>query len=83
LSYFGQSDDVSDPSSNLYYQTSNGLPWGIAINIGASENWHHPYEWVNILTAYPQFEDYATSNGVLNPAWFDSINAVSTKIYNY
>jgi LruC domain-containing protein len=83
LSYFGQSNDVSDPSSSLYYQTANGLPWGIAINIGSSENWNHPYEWVNILTAYPQVEDYATSNGVVNTAWFESINAVSARIYNY
>ncbi|MFT5504406.1 MAG: LruC domain-containing protein [Gammaproteobacteria bacterium] len=83
VAYFGQSDDVSDPISSLYYQTANGLPWGIAINIGASENWHHPYEWVNILTAYPQVEDYATSHGVVNTTWFQSINAVSARIYNY
>jgi LruC domain-containing protein len=81
--YFGLSDDTSDPDASLYYQTSNGLPWGIAINIGVAENWFYPFEWVNILRAYPQFEDYAISDGVVNPAWFQNNNATSAKTYNY
>jgi LruC domain-containing protein len=81
--YFGLSDDASDPDASFYYQTGNGLPWGLAINIGESENWFHPYEWVNILRAYPQFEAYATSNGAVNPAWFQNNNADSAKTYRY
>jgi LruC domain-containing protein len=80
--YFGLSDDVSDPDNNYYYLTSNGLPWGLAINIGESESWLHPYEWVNTLRAYPQFEDYAESNGVINPAWFQNSNADLAKTYH-
>ena len=83
VTYFGQLDDASDPSEGLYYQTSNGLPWGIAINVEESENWFHPYEWVNILKAYPLFENYATSSGVINPTWFRNNNAVSAKTYQY
>ncbi len=81
--YFGLSDDASDPDASLYYQTNNGVPWGIAINIGESENWFHPYKWVSILKAYPKFEDYATSNGVVNPAWFQNNNAALAKTYHY
>ncbi|MFT5810872.1 MAG: LruC domain-containing protein [Gammaproteobacteria bacterium] len=80
--YFGLSDDASNPNNNHYYQTSNGLPWGIAINIGESESWLHPYEWVNTLRAYPQFEDYAASNGVTNPAWFQNSKADLAKTYH-
>jgi LruC domain-containing protein len=80
--YFGLSDDVSDPDNNYYYLTSNGLPWGIAINIGESESWLHPYEWVNTLRAYPQFEGNAVSNGVTNPAWFQNSNADLARTYH-
>jgi LruC domain-containing protein len=80
--YFGLSDDVSDPDNNYYYLTSNGLPWGLAINIGESESWLHPYEWVNTLRAYPEFEDNANSNGVMNPAWFQNSKAVLAKTYH-
>ena len=81
--YFGELDDDSDPYSGLYYQTSNGLPWGLAINAGYSENWFHPLEWVSILKAYPEFENYATSGGIENPAWFRNNNAASAKTYSY
>ena len=81
--YFGLADDATDIDDRLFYQTGNGLPWGIAINISASENWFHPYEWVDILKAYPKFEDYATSNGGVNPDWFRNDNAVSAKTYSY
>jgi LruC domain-containing protein len=81
--YFGLSDDASDHDASLYYQTNNGVPWGIAINIGESENWFHPYKWVSILKAYPKFEDYATSNGVVNPALFQNNNAALAKTYHY
>lgn len=81
--YFGLVDDASEPDADLYYQTNNGLPWGIAINAGGNENWFHPYEWVNTLKAYPQFESYATSSGTLNPDWFRNNNAISAKTYQY
>ena len=81
--YFGLLDDVSKPGMGFYYQTNNGLPWGIAINAGGNENWFHPYEWVNTTKAYPQFENYAISSGTVNPDWFRNNNAVSAKTYQY
>ncbi len=80
--YFGRSNDVSDPNSSLYYQTKNGLPWAIAINVAGSEAWSHPIENINIFSAYPQFEDYSTSNGNDKTTWFRSTNAVLNNIYN-
>lgn len=82
-SYFGMAEDASDPGAGFYYQTENGLPWGIAINADLSENWHHPLEWVDIIRAYPEFADYATSEGTLNPDWFINSHSVSDKTYQY
>jgi len=83
VDYFGMLDDVSEPLNNLYYQADNGLPWGVAISTAGSENWFHPLEWVDVMRAYPQFEDYTNSSGTLNPLWFINNNAVLSKIYSY
>ncbi len=81
--YFGLEDDASEPSNDLYYQTDNGLSWGVAISVAGTENWFHPREWVDVLRAYPQFEDYATSGGSTNSLWFINNNAVSSMVYHY
>ncbi len=81
--FFGLEDDASAPSNDLYYQTDNGLPWGVAISVAGTENWFHPREWVDILRAYPQFEDYATSGGSMNSLWFINSSAVSLMVYHY
>ncbi len=81
--YFGLEDDDSDANAGFYYQTSNGLPWGVAISVGGAENWFHPLEWVDILRAYPQFENYANSGGSESQLWFKNNNAITAKTYQY
>ncbi len=63
--------DASDPDNDLYYLTSNGLPWALIIG----DDWLHPREHVEISDAYPNFQSWATSNGALHTNWFEGENA--------
>lgn len=56
-------DDAGD------FKTANGLPWGMEIILDGS--WKNPIEKVDILLAYPKFEDWATSNGINEPTWYE------------
>ncbi len=60
---FNTLDDAGD------FKTSTGLPWGMEIIIDG--NWKNPVEKIDILLAYPKFEDWATSNGVNEPTWYE------------
>ncbi len=78
---FGVADDKTQQSANYLYQTSNGLPWALAINPGSQEEWKHPSEMVDILQAYPDFQDFVESNGNKATSWFSQSNAINTKLY--
>jgi len=80
-SMFGIADDNSQISGSYLYQTSNGLPWALAINPGSSEEWKHPSEMVDILQAYPDFQEFVESNGNKATSWFSQSNANSSKLY--
>lgn len=81
--YFGLAEDKSNVPAGLTYQTETGLPWAIAVNASTYTNWLHPQEYVDILRAYPDFLDFATSNGVENKSWFKKENADLSKVYSY
>ncbi|MDB2330318.1 LruC domain-containing protein [Alteromonas sp.] len=81
--YFGLAEDKSNVPAGLTYQTETGLPWAIAINASTYTNWLHPQEYVDILRAYPDFLDFATSNGAENKSWFKKENADLSKVYSY
>lgn len=59
---FNQFDD------NGNYETINGLPWGIEIIL--SGQYKSPIEKVDILDAYPDFQEWATSGGTLQTDWY-------------
>jgi len=80
-SMFGIADDNTQVSSNYLYQTSNGLPWALAINPGSQEEWKHPSEMVDILQAYPEFQEFVESNGNKATNWFSQSNANTSKLY--
>jgi len=80
-SLFGLADDNTQVSANYLYQTSNGLPWALAINPGSQEEWKHPSEMVDILQAYPDFQEFVESNGNKATRWFSQSNANSNKLY--
>ncbi len=70
--------DASDPANNVYFKTSNNLPWALLIY---DENWVWPSERVDILNAYPDFQFYTESGGDTNTNWFQSQFAVSQYCY--
>ena len=72
---YGQSADTSNPDTDRYYKTKNNLPWGLLI----LESFKHPVEQVPLNEAYPQFIEWAESNGSSNASWFR--NPVSSKIW--
>jgi LruC domain-containing protein len=53
---------------NGNYQTQNGLPWGIEIIIDGS--FKSPIEKIEIMDAYPDFQEWATSGGLLQTDWY-------------
>ena len=78
---FGLAQDSSQISSQLTYQTTTGLPWALAINPGSSEAWKHPREMIDILHAYPKFQEFVETNGNKETTWFSQANAVNSKLY--
>lgn len=69
---YGTADDV-----NGTYKTAAGLPW--AIEVTSYDSFQHPMEKVDILIAYPNFQQWATSGGLLNLDWFETPDI--TKIF--
>ena len=67
LSLLGTADDASDAGSSTYYQTATGHPWALLL----PSTWSHPFEYVDILIAYPQLQVWAESGGVTNPTWYN------------
>jgi len=70
LTLFGTGDDASVPSSNTYYQTAAGHPWVLLV----PSEWHHPYEYIDVLLAYPQLKTWAETGGSSNPTWYNAPN---------
>ena len=63
---FGTWSDGSVPASGLYFQSTNGLPWGIETPV----NFNYPIELADILTAHLKFAAWAQSSGVDFPDWY-------------
>lgn len=77
--FFGMTSDASNPATNYYYKTAEGLPWAIHI----SESFDFPKAGVPITEAYHFFSMWATSGGQLHTDWYQDIpgNRDSSKIY--
>jgi len=67
-SLFNTGDDV-----NGTYKTVNGLPWAMDIVLDGS-NFQHPFEKIDMITAYPNFSLWAGSNGASNNDWYQTPN---------
>ncbi|MCK6263625.1 LruC domain-containing protein [Vibrio sp. ZSDE26] len=76
-SLFGRGVDSSDETVNRYYKTDANLPWALLI----SSEWKWPQEKVELLSAYPDFADYAESAGQQSQDWHSEENANNTKFY--
>jgi LruC domain-containing protein len=69
-SFFGTSNDRSNPSINRYYKNTNNLPWMLDIPIVIP----HTQESKDILKAYPKLLPWALSNGVSYADWYKDIS---------
>jgi LruC domain-containing protein len=80
LTYFGQYQDRTNPSSGKYFKTADNLPW--AINVDSSI----PFatEKTDISEAHLKFIDWATSGGTSSTNWFlnQDGNRNNTKLMN-
>ena len=79
LALFGTNDDASSPLLNKYYRSKTNLPW--AINI--YETFEYPYEKSDVLKAYLHMADWAQSNGVLYPDWYQNKSGYRNNSYIY
>lgn len=75
-SIFGNNNDGSNPSAGKYYRSKDGLPWGIVV----PSEFKWPYERIQIMEAYTQFEEWVTSGGASNQEWWKYPSP--GKIYN-
>jgi len=69
--YFGMGDDASVPASDLYYQTDNGLPWGLDFPV----TFRYPAEFNDINAAYLHFTEWAESGGTVFTDWYSNTAA--------
>ena len=76
--FAGAGHDGSDPAAGYYFQTANGMPW--AIEIGAE--WDYPIEFIEVSAAYPQFSEFATSDGQQANDWYTPENAVDNLLFS-
>lgn len=65
-SFFGQANDGSDPSQDIYYKSKAGLPWGMNLPI----SFEYPEEKVDIRSAYNFFNSWARSSGFSFMDWY-------------
>lgn len=63
---FGKAADTSDPETGRYFKSAGNLPWGLKINSA----WNHPREYIDVLWAYPQYEQWVESSGTSSIEWY-------------
>jgi LruC domain-containing protein len=54
-------------NTQAFYRTSTNLPWGVEFTYS---NFRVPLEKTSILVAYPQFQQWAESGGIMNTTWY-------------
>lgn len=75
--HFGSNDDDSNPGQNNYFATNSGLPWALHI----TRTIPHTFENEDFADAYPNFTQWAESDGTTNKDWFEEANRNSELIY--
>lgn len=65
---FGKGDDTSDAEVGRYFRTKDNLPWALQI----TDDWAYPREYIDVLWAYPDFENWVESSGQQNIDWYQT-----------
>ena len=66
FSRFGTEDDKSSVKNDMYFQSEFNLPWALRF----STKWQHPREYIDVLWAYPDYQDWVESAGSINADWY-------------
>lgn len=74
--WLGMYDDNTNGENN--FVNSNNMPW--AINIADTVS--HPTEGIDIQASYPDFADWAQSNGQESNSWYHRVNAILDYIFD-
>lgn len=74
---FGRHADTSDPDTGRYFKNAENLPWGLKI----TDEWTYPREYIDVLWAYPAYEQWVESSAQLQTTWYKESNARSTHIF--
>lgn len=67
-SQFGKYEDTSIPSEGRYFRNQDNLPWAIKV----MTKWRYPQEYIDVLWAYPDYEQWVESSGNEATDWFST-----------
>ncbi len=81
LTYFGRSQDDSNPGSSRYYVTKNNYPW--VITIPGTATYDYPTEKTDIVAGHLKFAAWAQSSGANFTDWYENLGSYRdvAKIY--
>ena len=71
VDFFGKRDDRSDTLQGQYFLSEKGMPWVLHI----ANKWSYPVEYMDVIYAYPKFQNYINSSGGLDGDWYLDTNA--------
>ncbi|AFU98356.2 LruC domain-containing protein [Simiduia agarivorans] len=63
---FGKFDDTSNANTGRFFRSADNLPWALQIN----SRWRYPREYIDVLWAYPAYEQWVESSGQDAVDWF-------------
>lgn len=75
-SIWGMFADASDYENGINFVNENNMPWGLEMPM----LWMHPRERIDILHAYPEFEDFVRTGGGSSPTWYMPARAINDRI---
>ncbi len=73
----GTRDDRTVLNTPNTYKSANGLPW--ALDIPAE--WAYPYEFLDVVNAYPNIVFWAQSGGASNKNWYELSPSLVSKTF--
>lgn len=73
MTQFGKYDDRSNASLNRYFRNANNFPWAIKI----SDSWRYPQEYIDVVWAFPGFENWVESSGANSIDWYKDLSKPS------
>ena len=65
---FGKFADTSDPEAGRFFRNAENLPWALQV----PGKWRHPQEYIDILWAYPDYENWVETSGQESIDWYST-----------